>query len=137
MDNTHIEGRVVSIARSAEVLFTVFSDLSNFTGNLPPDIADKAEISVTPDTLIAKVQGFELGMKVIERTPFERVRYQQYGATPIPFTVTVNLQQLSPTSTQFQLVLDTELSGMFKIMLGGKLKEIVEKITSELEKAMP
>ena len=137
MDNTHIEGRVVTISRPAEVLFSVFADLTNFTANLPADIAGKAEVTVTPDTLVAKVQGFELGMQVTERTPFERVCYQQYGATPIPFTVTINLQQLTPLSTQFQLVLDTQLSGVFKIMLEGKLKEIVEKITSELEKSMP
>jgi len=136
MANTVIEGRTVRIARPSEVLYSVFSDLTNFTRNLPPEITSKADLQATPNNIIAKVQGFELGMEVTERRPFNKVRYSQYGSTPINFDLTVNLQEISTSTTQFQLTLETELSGMYKMMLGGKLQEVVDKITDQLENTM-
>ncbi|MDP3453231.1 MAG: hypothetical protein Q8R90_09775 [Bacteroidales bacterium] len=136
MSNSHIEGRVVRISRPASSLYSLFSDLTNFTRNLPQDMRDKADIKSTPDTLVASVQGFEIGMKVCERSPFTYVKYDHYGSTPIPFAITVNLNDLGNGSCDFQLIMDTQLSGMFKMMLGGKLQEVVDKITDEIERAM-
>lgn len=136
MANTHIEGRVVRIARPADFLYSLFTDLTNFTRNMPSDMMDKANLEATPDTLLAKVQGFEIGMKICERTPFNRIRYEQYGSSPIPFTFTVLLNDLGTGTSDFQLIMDYELSGMFKMMLDGKLQEIVDRVTDELERAM-
>jgi hypothetical protein len=136
MANTHIEGRVVRIARPADVLYSLFTDLTNFTRNFPADMQDKADVRATPDTLLATVQGFEVGIKICERTPFTRIRYEQYGSTPIPFTFTVLLNDLGTGTSDFQLIMDSELSGMFKMMLGGKLQEIVDKVTDGVERAL-
>ena len=134
--STHIEGRVVRIARPTEVLYSVFTDLTNFTKNIPVEMSGKADLTTTPDTLVARVQGMELGIKVSERTPFSRVRYEQYGKSPFPFSFTINLDSPDPSHTDFQLVMDTELSGMFKMMLGGKLQEVVDKVTDQIEMAL-
>ncbi|HCT94515.1 MAG: hypothetical protein A2X19_06580 [Bacteroidetes bacterium GWE2_39_28] len=134
--STHIEGRVVRIARPVEVLFAVFTDLTNFTKNIPPEMAGKADLTTTPDTLVARAQGMELGVKIAERTPFSRIVYEQYGNSPFPFSFTINLDSPDPSHTDFQLVMDTELSGMFKMMLGGKLKEIVDRVTDQIEMAL-
>lgn len=167
MANTHIEGRVVRVARPADILYSLFTDLTNFTRKMPADISninadtsninadipnmpdipedmrnmladmqDKADVRATPDTLLAKVQGFEIGIKICERTPFTRIRYEQYGSTPIPFTFTVLLKDLGTGTSDFQLIMDSELSGMFKMMLGGKLQEIVDKVTDGIERAL-
>ncbi|MHC1779049.1 MAG: hypothetical protein AB9922_02295 [Bacteroidales bacterium] len=136
MANTHIEGRVVRIARPPMTLYSLFTDLTNFTRNLPPEMRDKAELTATPDTLLAKVQGFEIGMKISERTPFSCVKYEQYGSSPIPFEFTVLLTDLGNGFSEFQLIMDSELSGMFKMMLEGKLREMVDKVTDQIETAM-
>jgi len=136
MANTHIEGRVVRVARPADVLYSLFTDLTNFTRNIPADMMDKADLKATPDTLLAKVQGFEIGMKICERTPFTRIRYEQHGSSPIPFTFTVLLNDLGTGTSDFQLIMDSKLSGIFKMMLGGKLQQIVDKVTDEIERAL-
>ncbi len=137
MSNTqHIEGRIVRIARPASVLFSIFTDLTNFTQNIPADMLSGAEVTSTPNTLIGKVKGIEIGMHVIERTPFTRVKYEQYGASPIPFSFTINLESISTSTTDFQLIMDTQLSGMYKMLIGNKLQEVVDKVTDQLEKAM-
>ena len=136
MSNTHIEGRIVRIARPAAVLFSVFTDLTNFTQNLPEKMLSDTQIETTPDTLVAKVKGIEIGMHVTERTPFTQVKYEQYGASPIPFNFTINLESISTSTTDFQLIMDTELSGIYKMMLGTKLQEVVDKVTDQIETSM-
>jgi carbon monoxide dehydrogenase subunit G len=136
MSKTKTEGRVIRIARPAEVLYSIFSDLTNFTENIPPEMLGNAEVRSTPNTIVGKVQGFEVGMEVKHRKPFSKIEYSQYGATPIAFDLSVNLESLSPGTTDLQIVLETELSGMYKMMLGSKLQEVVDKITDQLEQAM-
>lgn len=136
MSKTKTEGRVIRIARPAEVLYSIFSDLTNFTNNLPPEILGNADVQSTPNTIVGKVQGFEVGLEVKSRKPFSKIEYTQYGATPISFNLSVNLNNLSPGTTDLQIILETELSGMYKIMLGSKLQEMVDKITDQLEQAM-
>jgi len=136
MSTTHIEGRIVRVARPASVLFSIFTDLTNFTKNIPTDMLSHADLQLTPDTLIAKVKGLEIGIHVIERTPFTRVKYEQYGSSPFPFCFTINLESISTNTTDVQITMDTELSGMYKMMIGSKLQEVVDKVTDQLETAM-
>ncbi len=136
MANTHIDGRVVRIAHPPVTLYSLFTDLTNFTRNFPAEMREKADISTTPDTLLAKVQGFEIGMRISERVPYSLVKYEQYGSSPIPFEFTVKLTDVGNGSCEFQLTMDSELSGMFKMMLECKLREMVDKVTDGIESAM-
>ncbi len=136
MASTQAIGRTVKIQQPASQIFGIFSDLTNFTKSLPADIGKSADIHSTSDTLAGKVQGFEIGIKVAERVPFSLIRYEQYGKSPFPFNFIMNIESVSPTESLFNLELNAELSGMFKMMLGGKLQEAVDKITDELEKGM-
>lgn len=136
MSNTHIEGRIVRISQPAQVLYSMFIDLTNFTRNLPQEMLLDAKVKATPNTITGKVKGFEVGMHITEQTPFTQVKYEQYGSTPIPFTFTINLESLGVNTTDFQLKMDTELPGIYKMMIGSKLQEVVDKITDQLETAM-
>ena len=136
MANTQAKGRTVRIQQPASQIFAIFSDLTNFTKSLPEDIGKKANIVSTCDTLSGNVQGFDLGIKVAERIPFSLIRYEQYGRGPFPFNFIMRIESISQMESSFNLELNAELSGMFKMMLGGKLQEAVDKITDELEKGM-
>lgn len=135
MGNTQIKGRRVVVKYSARALFELFSDLTNFTKNLPQDMLKGSEVTATRDTLIAKLQGFEIGLVVAERVEFSLVRYDQYGKNIFPYTFFVRLDSKSEAETEFMIEMDTELSGMFKMMVGGKLQELVDKVTDQIEMA--
>jgi len=135
MGNTQIKGRRVVVKYPARALFELFSDLTNFTKNLPQDMLKGSEVTATRDTLIAKVQGFEIGLVVAERVEFSLVRYDQYGKNIFPYTFFVRLDSKSEAETEFMIEMDTELSGMFKTMVGGKLQELVDKVTDQIEMA--
>ncbi|MFA5849870.1 MAG: hypothetical protein WC833_08300 [Bacteroidales bacterium] len=134
MGVTQVKGRKVVVKQPSDVLFGLFSDLNNFTRNLPDGVLEKSEIKSTSDTLLAKVQGFEMGLKVDERTPFSSIKYVQYGKSPIAFVFKVLLSPVNDAETEFHLELDAELSGIFKMMLGSKLQGAIDKVTDELEK---
>ncbi len=135
MGNTQIKGRRVVVKYPATALFELFSDLTNFTKNLPQDMLKGSEVTATRDTLIAKVQGFEIGLVVAERVEYSLIRYDQYGKNIFPYTFFVRLDSKSEAETEFMIEMDTELSGMFKTMVGGKLQELVDKVTDQIEMA--
>ncbi|MEA5005259.1 MAG: hypothetical protein VB022_02490 [Rikenellaceae bacterium] len=135
MGNTQIKGRRVIVKYPAYALFELFSDLTNFTKNLPQDMLKGSEVTSTKDTLIAKVQGFEIGLVVAERIQYSFIRYDQYGKNIFPYTFFVHLDSKSEAETEFMIEMDTELSGMFKVMVGGKLQELVDKVTDQIEMA--
>lgn len=135
MGNTQIKGRRVVVKHPAPALFELFSDLTNFTKNLPQDMLKGSEVTSTKDTLIAKVQGFEIGLVVAERVEYSLIRYDQYGKNIFPYTFFVRLDSKSEAETEFMIEMDTELSGMFKMMVGGKLQELVDKVTDQIEMA--
>ena len=128
-----IEGRVIKISRPAESVYMLFADLSSFARAIPAEAVDKYELKLTGESVTGKAYGFELGMRVAERTPFSKVVYKQSEQTPIEFLLSANFVSLSPGSCDFQLVMDVELPLMYKMMLGGKLQEVVDKLTDNIE----
>ena len=133
MSSTNIKGRKILVKQLAEVLFAMFSDLSNFSKSVPADVLKGNELIATQDTVVTKVQGFEIGLKVAERVPFSLIKYEQYGNSPFPFVFFITFDERCTGETELMIELETELSGMLKMMLGGKLKELVDKVTNELE----
>lgn len=136
MGDTKAFGRRVVLNQSAPVIYGVFSDLKHFATNLPQEILDKSEIRFDSDYLLAKVQGFELGIKIEERSPFNFIKFIQYGTTPVNFDFWVRIEPLDSNSCAFQLELDAQLGTMMKMMVGGKVQEAIDKLTDELEKRL-
>ena len=128
-----IEGRVIRISRPAESVYMLFADLSSFAQAIPAEAADKYELKLTGESVTSKAYGFELGMRIAERTPFSKVVYRQSEQTPIEFLLSANLAALSPGSCDFQLIMDVEMPLMYKMMLGSKLQEVVDKLTDNIE----
>jgi len=128
-----IEGRTVQISRPAEAVYMLFSDFSHYTKIISTEAIGKYELKFTEETIVGKAYGFELGMQIAEKTPFSCVVYKQYGKTPIEFSLFVNIMAHTPGICDFQLIMDTELPGIYKMMLGGKLQAVVDKLTDSIE----
>ena len=78
------------------------------------------------------VQGFNIGIRVTERVPYSRIEFEDDGA-PFQFHLTMHFDAAAdPYKTDFQIVLDAELNFMMKTLLGGKLKEALDKVVDAL-----
>ena len=84
------------------------------------------------DSIHALVQGFNIGVRVKERVPYSRIEFQDDGA-PFKFFLTLHFDPASdPYKTDFQIVVDAELNFMMKTLLGGKIKDALDKVVDSL-----
>ena len=140
MSDTLLKSKTVLIDRQPAVLYSALGDLSALVKNLPED--KRATISATQDTISANMQGFNFGMKVIEREPFNRITFVQTDGTPIDFQIQACFDTVDDPAdadtdckTNFHLELATHLSGMLKILLGSKLQGVLDRLTDTIAAA--
>lgn len=108
-----------------------FVDLSNFTRMLPEQYRDAVKADY--DTLSATAQGFTIAVAVDERRPYDRIRIISTNS-PVEFCIVIHFDAAaSPSRTDFWIELDANLNLVMKAMLGGKIREALDKIVQGLE----
>lgn len=130
MSTTEIKGKLVTINVPAYALYQAFADMRNFVHNLPPD--KKESVIATEDTIEGEVQGMRMGAAIASRVPFSYIKLKEHGQTPIQFEVGLFFNALDVYRTEFHIEAKAELPFMIKMMIGGKLQELVDKITDQL-----
>ena len=75
------------VSKAPYELYMAFVDMRNFVNFLP---ADKKEgVTADYDSIHAEVQGFNIGVKVVDRTPYSKIEYADDGA-PFHFSLKVH-----------------------------------------------
>lgn len=90
------------------------------------------QMEVTRDSLTIPVPMLgTMSMQVVERDEPKCVKFESVQS-PIPFLFWIQLLPTSDTSCKMKLTLDAELNMMFKMMLGSKLKDGIDKFADML-----
>ena len=125
-----IKSKRAVVSKAPYELYMTFVDMRNFVQFLPED--KKEGVTADYDTIHAQVQGFNIGVKVVERVPYSRIEYVDDGA-PFQFRLKLHFDPATdPYKTDFQIVVDAEINFMMKSLLGGKIKEALDKIVDAL-----
>ena len=107
-----------------------FVDMRNFVQFLPED--KKEGVTADYDTIHAQVQGFNIGVKVVERVPYSRIEYVDDGA-PFQFRLKLHFDPATdPYKTDFQIKLDADLNLMMKMLVGSKIQGALDKVVDSL-----
>ena len=118
------------VSRAPYELYMVFVDMHNFVQFLPED--KKAGVNADYDSIQAEVQGFNIGVRVKDRTPYSKIEYMDDGA-PFKFRIILHFDAASdPYKTDFQIEVEAELNFMMKTFLGGKIKDALDKVVDSL-----
>ena len=119
------------VSKAPYELYMAFVDMRNFVQFVPED--KRADVTADFDTIHATVQGFNIGVKVVQRTPYSKIEFADDGA-PFQFRLVMHFDAASadPYKTDFQIVLDADLNFMMKTLLGGKLKDALDKVVDGL-----
>lgn len=118
------------VSRPQAELYMAFTDMRNFVAMLPED--RKKDVTADFDTISATVQGFTIGVKVTRREPYVYIELQDNGA-PFHFMVSLHFAEASePGKTDFWIDLVADLNMMMKMMIGGKLKDALDKLVDAL-----
>lgn len=131
---TDITSKHAVVSQPPYALFMLFTDMRNFSRMVPS--AQGLSVQADFDTLTATAQGFNIGLKVDERCPYSRISMVDWGA-PFAFHVDVNFDPVpdNPYKSDFSIRLQADLNFMMKMMLGGKIKDALDKLVDSLAAA--
>ncbi len=125
-----IKSKRAVVSKAPYELYMAFADMRNFVQFVPED--KREDITADYDTIHASVQGFPIGVKVFQRTPYSKIEFADDGA-PFQFRLVMHFDaSVDPYKTDFQIVLDADLNFMMKTLLGGKLKDALDKVVDGL-----
>ena len=118
------------VSKAPYELYMTFVDMRNFVQFLPEE--KKQGVTADFDSIHAEVQGFNIGVKVVSRVPYSKIEYADDGA-PFKFGLALHFDPAQdPYKTDFQIVVDADLNFVMKAMLGGKIKEGLDKVVDAL-----
>ncbi len=147
------ESGIKQVPYSQEIVYTKLSDLTNLAALKDkmnnPDAAAMAgqqvseeqmsqaremleKMEATTDTLSVQLPMVgNLVIRIIEREEPKLVKFAS-EESPIPITLWIQLLPTSADSCKMRVTLEAELNFMFKAMIGGKLKDGVDKFADML-----
>ena len=140
-----IRSKHAVVHKAPYMLYMAFVDMRNFTQMVPEDKRGEFRIEADYDSVHAVVQGFNVGVKVVERVPYSRIDFADDGA-PFQFSVSMHFDAVDgqPDSTDFSVEVeddavfkDTGGSGQDGGWSGGKWtvnSESVWKMRSDLRR---
>lgn len=129
--STEIISKHGLVARQPFELYMTFVDLRNFLQFIPED--KRSSVEADYDTLCTTIQGFKVGVMVKERTPYSKITFIDDGA-PFRFGGSLHFDAVpsDPARTDFHIEFNADLNLMMKMMLGGKLRDAMDRIVDAL-----
>ncbi len=118
------------VSKAPYELYMGLTDLRNILNMIPQN--KREGVIADYDSIHAKIQGFDIGVRIIERTPYSQIVLKDDGA-PFAFTVALNFEPaLSASQTIFSIDVDADLNFMMKTLLGSKIKDALDKVVDGL-----
>ena len=128
---TEIKSKHGLVSKQPFELYMAFVDMRNFLQFLPEE--KRGEIEADYDTISATVRGFKIGVMIKNRTPYSCIEFIDNGA-PFQFGGSLHFDAVpsDPSKTDFYIEFHAELNLMMKMMLGGKIREAMDKMVDGL-----
>jgi hypothetical protein len=115
MSLTKIESEVVDIENSSENIYNYLSDFRNFEKLMPSQVTNW---KATEDECSFTLNGMaSIGMKIVEKAPFKKITINSNGKVPFEFQLFVLITEKAPASCIGQLVFESDLNPMLKMMV--------------------
>lgn len=127
------EGKEVVINSPSGVLFTSFSDLTQFVDRIPAEYRDK--VTVTKDSVKGEVGGMNMGLEVAERIPNSKVVMKPQGGFPLDFSLVFDLKDVNPYQTALKISVETNMNFLTRAMFGSKIQQVVDQLSDQIAKA--
>ena len=131
MSVTKIESDIVQIENSTANIFNYLSNFNNFKQLMPEQVSNWQS---TADECTFTINGMAtIGMKIVEKTPTSSIRIQSNGKVPFEFTLLVLLTEKGPASCNGQLLFESELNPMLKMMVQKPLTNFFNILAQKMK----
>jgi len=126
---------IQKIPYSAERVYAKLSDLNNLekVKLLLPE-GKISDFTFDADSCSFKVETFgKIALRVVDREPFKTIKLES-EKSPVPFTIWIQLQEVSTDDTRLKLTIKADIPFMFKAMVAKPLEEGINKVAETLAK---
>lgn len=126
----HLEAPTIQIRKPRKDVFEFLTDLKNFEG-LMPDSIQTFEV-LDPDTFRFALKGMpEIVLKRQSETPHEKMVLGA-ASDKLPFSLTADLKEVSPDSTEVSLSFEGEFNAMMAMMVKGPITKFLGTLSEKL-----
>ena len=128
----NLESPKVTVQKSAQDLFDLLTDVENFEKLMPENIA-KFEV-IGEDAFIFGLEGMpEIKLKMKEKTAPNKIVLGA-ASDKLPFTLVSNIESLSDSSSEVQLLFEGEFNAMMAMMIKGPISKFIETLANNMTK---
>jgi len=128
----NLESPKVTVQKSAQDLFDLLADVKNFEKLMPENIA-KFEV-IGEDAFIFGLKGMpEIKLKMKEKTAPNKIVLGA-ASDKLPFTLVSNIDSLSESSSEVQLLFEGEFNAMMAMMIKGPISKFIETLANNMTK---
>lgn len=128
----NLESPKVTVAKSAEYIFTELTQVKNFEKLMPENIA-KFEV-IDENCFEFGLKGMpEIKLVKKESTPNSKIVLGA-ASSKLPFTLTANINEVAADSTDIQLFFDGEFNAMMAMMIKGPISKFIETLAQNMNK---
>ena len=128
----NLESPKVTVQKSAQDLFDQLSDVKNFEKLMPDNIA-KFEV-IGEDAFIFGLKGMpEIKLKMKEKTAPSKIVLGA-ASDKLPFTLVSNIDIVSDSSSEVQLLFEGEFNAMMAMMIKGPISKFIETLANNMTK---
>ncbi len=128
----NLESPKVTVQKSAQDLFDQLSDVKNFEKLMPDNIA-KFEV-IGEDAFIFGLKGMpEIKLKMKEKTAPSKIVLGA-ASDKLPFTLVSNIDIVSDSSSEVQLLFEGEFNAMMAMMIKGPISKFIETLANNMSK---
>lgn len=125
----NIKGNTVTINKSAEEVFTFFTELKNFKEIMPENIQ---KFEVDGDSFIFGLPGMpEIRLVLKEKTAFSNITLGA-ASSKLPFTLSADINEVSENSTTVELDFNGDFNPMMSMMIKKPLTKFVDTLTENI-----
>ena len=118
------------INHPASLIYPLISRMDLFNAALQDKVE---EWQATPDSCSFKAKGMKICMRIEERVENKHVKIvTDEGGIPLEFAFWIQLKEVAPNDTRVRMVLHAELNMMLKMMLGNKIKKVLDDAVTQL-----
>ena len=127
----NINGNTVVVEKSAEEVFTFFTDLQNFKEIMPDNIQ---KFEVDGESFIFGLPGMpEIRLVLKEKTEFSNITLGA-ASSKLPFTLAADLKEVSENKTEVELNFVGDFNPMMAMMIKKPLTKFVDTLTENIGK---
>jgi len=128
----NLESPKVTVQKSAQDLFEQLTDVKNFEKLMPDNIA-KFEV-IGEDAFIFGLKGMpEIKLKMKEKTAPSKIVLGA-ASDKLPFTLVSNINSVSDSSSEVQLLFEGEFNAMMAMMIKGPISKFIETLANNMTK---